>query len=648
MKERRKTGLSLLLLVYNYFIMHNTKQIRNFAIIAHIDHGKSTLADRILELTGLVTSRESKDRMMDTLELEQEKGITIKLQTARMKYIYQGNNDKFRTNEPYILNLIDTPGHVDFGYEVSRSLSATQGAVLLIDATQGIQAQTITNVYKAMEYDLTIIPVINKIDLPNANVPELINDLKTVFDFKEEEILLTSGKTGEGIPQLLEAIVENIKPVEDSSRKPLRALIFDTFYHEHKGVIAEIFVKDGFINKDDTLYLIGSDTTLEPIEIGYLNPRMVVNDVINAGEVGYIATGLKDIRDIHVGDTLTNTLVKSTVKPLDGYRQVKPMVFASVFPIDSETYNDFREALEKLALNDAALTYKKVHSQALGSGFLCGYLGLLHLEVVQERLEREFNIDLITTSPSVEYLLTLNTADYSKLPNFNNANLLEDGRYIVRTASEFPDPTLISKVEEPWNKIEIITPEKYIGAIMELAKSHRGIYKNMTYISDQLIHSQRHVSLSYEIPTAEIITTFFDKLKSVSQGYASLDYEYLEHRESKIVKVSVVVNYEVLEALSFISHVSNAETKGREVVEKLKTLIPRQQFKIPIQASINNNVIARETIQAYRKDVTAKLYGGDITRKKKLLEKQKKGKKRMKMFGSVELPKNVFIEALKI
>jgi len=628
--------------------MRNTKQIRNFAIIAHIDHGKSTLADRILELTGLVTSRESKDRMMDTLELEQEKGITIKLQTARMKYIYQGNNDKFKTNEPYILNLIDTPGHVDFGYEVSRSLSATQGAILLIDATQGIQAQTITNVYKAMEYDLTIIPVINKIDLPNANVPELINDLKTVFDFREDEILLTSGKTGEGIPQLLEAIVENIQPVEDSSQKPLRALIFDTFYHEHKGVIAEVFVKDGFINKDDTLYLVGSDTTLEPIEIGYLNPRMVVNEVINAGEVGYIATGLKNIRDIHVGDTLTNTLVKSTIKPLDGYRQVKPMVFASVFPIDSETYNDFREALEKLALNDAALTYKKVHSQALGSGFLCGYLGLLHLEVVQERLEREFNIDLITTSPSVEYLLTLNTSDYSKLPNFNNANLLENGRYIVRTASEFPDPTLISKVEEPWNKIEIITPEKYIGAIMELAKSHRGIYKNMTYISDQLIHSQRHVSLSYEIPTAEIITTFFDKLKSVSQGYASLDYEYLEHRESKIVKVSVVVNYEVLEALSFISHVSNAETKGREVVEKLKTLIPRQQFKIPIQASINNNVIARETIQAYRKDVTAKLYGGDITRKKKLLEKQKKGKKRMKMFGSVELPKNVFIEALKI
>lgn len=630
--------------------MHNTNLIRNFAIIAHIDHGKSTLADRILEITGSVSSRESKDRMMDTLELEQEKGITIKLQTARMKYNYQGSNSKFISEYPYILNLIDTPGHVDFGYEVSRSLSAAQGAVLLVDATQGIQAQTITNVYKAMEYDLTIIPVINKIDLPNANVPELVKELSLVFGFQEDEILLTSGKTGEGISQLLEVIVEKVPPPEDNTDQPLRALIFDTFYHEHKGVIAEVFVKDGAINKADDLHLIGSQISLEPIEIGYLNPNMIVNQTINTGEVGYIATGLKNIRDIHVGDTLTTkaALTKETVQPLAGYRQVKPMVFASVFPIDSETYNDFREALEKLALNDAALSYKKIHSQALGSGFLCGYLGLLHLEVVQERLEREFDIDLITTSPSVEYLLTLNTHDYSKLPNFNNANLTENGKYIVRTAAEFPDPTLIAKVEEPWNKIEIITPEKYIGAIMELAKSHRGVYKNMTYISDQLIHSQRHVSLSYEIPTAEIITTFFDKLKSVSQGYASLDYEYLEHRESKIVKVSIVVNYEVLEALSFISHVTNAETKGRDVVEKLKTLIPRQQFKIPIQAAINNNVIARETIQAYRKDVTAKLYGGDVTRKRKLLEKQKKGKKRMKMFGSVELPKNVFIEALKI
>jgi GTP-binding protein LepA len=628
--------------------MKDTDKIRNFAIIAHIDHGKSTLADRILEKTGSVTKREVKERMMDTLELEQEKGITIKLQTARMLYSYDGENSDL--DSEYILNLIDTPGHVDFGYEVSRSLSAAQGALLLVDATQGIQAQTITNVYKALEYDLTIIPVINKIDLPNANIEELIKELEIVFDFKRDEIIKTSGKTGEGVEDLLRAIVERIPAPEDKSDSPLRALIFDTFYHEHKGVIAEIFVTEGEIKKEDELHLIGSEINIEPIEIGYLTPAMLTDATINNGEVGYIATGLKNIRDIHVGDTLTtiSEYKNAALKPLTGYKHVKPMVFASVFPIDTENFNEFRDALEKLALNDAALAYTKIHSQALGSGFLCGYLGLLHMEVVQERLEREFNIDLITTSPSVEYNINLATSDYSKLPNFNNANFNKDGEYIIKTAAEFPDPTLIQTIKEPWNKIEIITPEKYIGAIMELAKDHRGIYKNMTYISDQLIHSQRHVNLHYEIPTAEIITTFFDKLKSVSQGYASLDYEYLEHRESKTVKVSILVNYEVLEALSFLSHVSNAETKGREVVTKLKDLIPRQQFKIAIQAAINTKVIARETIQAYRKDVTAKLYGGDVTRKRKLLEKQKKGKKRMKMFGSVAIPKDVFIEALKM
>lgn len=630
--------------------MSKIDHLRNFAIIAHIDHGKSTLSDRMLEKTGTVAERESRDRMMDTLELEQEKGITIKLQTARMLYKYDGQIDKYSQDPDFVLNLIDTPGHVDFGYEVSRSLSAAQGAVLLIDATQGIQAQTITNVYKALEYNLEIIPVINKIDLPNANVPELQKELHLVFGFDVNDILLTSGKTGEGIERLLQVIVEKIAPPKDNANQPLKALIFDSYYHEHKGVVAEVYVESGSIKFGDELKLIGSAKTVEPIEIGYLNPRMIQTKLINTGEVGYIATGLKSIREVHVGDTLTSKsdIENGLVEALPGYRPVKPMVFASVFPIESENYNDFRDALEKLALNDAALSYKKIHSQALGSGFLCGYLGLLHMEVVQERLEREFDIDLITTSPSVEYRLKLNTSDYSKLPNFNNANLTPDGYYIVRTAAEFPEPTLIGSVEEPWNKIEIISPEKYIGGLMELAKSHRGIYKNMTYVSDQLIHNQRHVTLSYEIPTAEIITTFFDKLKSVSQGYASLDYEFLDYRESNIIKVSVMVNYEVLEALSFLSHISNAEPKGRAVVEKLKTLVHRQQFKIPIQAAINNHVIARETIQAYRKDVTAKLYGGDVSRKKKLLQKQKRGKKRMKMFGSVELPKNVFIEALKI
>ena len=630
--------------------MNKINNIRNFAIIAHIDHGKSTLADRILELTQTVSKRESKDRMMDTLELEQEKGITIKLQTARMEYHYDGSDERYLNGKAYYLNLIDTPGHVDFGYEVSRSLSAVQGAILLVDATQGIQAQTITNVYKALEYDLLIVPVINKIDLPNANVPALRKELEIIFGFNQDDILLTSGKTGEGVAELLQKIVEEIPPPIDNSLKPLRALVFDSYYHEHKGVVAEVYVEDGHLDKSDALKLIGSGIEIQPIEIGFLNPNMVPDDSIDTGEVGYIATGLKNIRDVHVGDTVT-TLIdyeKQAVEQLTGYRPVKPMVFASVFPIDSDTYNEFREALEKLALNDAALTYVKIHSQALGSGFLCGYLGLLHLEVVQERLEREFDIDLITTAPSVEYRLRLNTTDVSKLPNYNNTNLSEDGYYTIRSASEFPDPSLINTIEEPWNKIEIIAPEKYIGALMELAKAHRGLYKNMTYISDQLIHSQRHVTLTYEIPTAEIITTFFDKLKSVSQGYASLDYEFLEYREGNIVKVNIMVNYEPIEALSFLSHFSNAENKGRVVVDKLKELLPRQQFKIPIQAAINHKVIARETIQAFRKDVTAKLYGGDITRKKKLLEKQKKGKKRMKMFGSVAIPKNVFIEALKM
>lgn len=630
--------------------MNKINNIRNFAIIAHIDHGKSTLSDRILELTNTVTIRESSDRMMDTLELEQEKGITIKLQTARMEYIYNGQIDNFKSEKPYILNLIDTPGHVDFGYEVSRSLSAVQGAILLVDATQGIQAQTITNVYKALEYELLIIPVINKIDLPNTNVPALKKELELVFGFTQEDILLTSGKTGEGVDILLQQIVEKVDAPTDTSEKPLRALVFDSYYHEHKGVVAEVYIEDGKLYKDDVMKLIGSDIEIEPIEIGYLNPNMVKNDNIFTGEVGYIATGLKNIRDVHVGDTLTTleAYEKEEIKPLVGYKPVKPMVFASVFPIESDNYNEFRDAMEKLALNDAALSYTKIHSQALGSGFLCGYLGLLHLEVVQERLEREFNIDLITTAPSVEYRVRLNTTDFSKLPNYNNTNLTDDGYYIIRSAAEFPDPSLINTIEEPWNKIEIIAPEKYIGGLMELAKAHRGIYKNMTYISDQLIHSQRHVTLTYEIPTAEIITTFFDKLKSVSQGYASLDYEFLEFRDGDISKVNIMVNYETIEALSFLSHESNAENKGRIVVDKLKTLLPRQQFKIPIQAAIHNKIIARETIQAFRKDVTAKLYGGDITRKKKLLEKQKKGKKRMKMFGSVAIPKNVFIEALKM
>lgn len=625
------------------------KQLRNFAIIAHIDHGKSTLADRMMEMTNTVTQRESSDRMLDTLELEKERGITIKLQTARMHHQYKGQNEEFNKNPDYILNLIDTPGHVDFSYEVSRSLAAAQGAILLVDATQGIQAQTLTTVYKAFEHDLEIIPVLNKIDLPSSNVERITQELKNVFGFKPEEILLTSGKTGAGVPELLEAIVERIPAPEVSEEHPTKALIFDSFYHEYKGVVALVALTQGEIRTGEEIYIVGSGAKLEPIEIGYLNPAMIPQKLIEAGEVGYVATGLKDIKKVHVGDTITllTDQKKGQVNQLPGYQSPKSMVYASLYPVDADDFGIFSEALEKLALNDAALNYKKEHSQALGSGYLCGYLGLLHLEITQERLEREFGISLITTSPSVEYKLKLKTKDYSKLPHFNPANISEDGFYNIRTAAEFPDPSLINEIQEPWAKLEILTPDRYIGSLMELSQKNRAVFKNMEYISNEHIEGEKHVILHYEVPTAEIITQFFDQLKSVSQGYASMDYNFLEYRDAQVVKVNIMVNHEIVEALSFLTFKDTAEFKGRAVVAKLKELIPRQQFKIPIQAAINQKVIARETIQAYRKDVTAKLYGGDVTRKKKLLEKQKKGKKKMKMIGNVELPKKVFLEALR-
>lgn len=618
----------------------NSSNIRNFAIIAHIDHGKSTLADRLMERTGAISKRDMKDRVMDTLELEQERGITIKLQTARMKHNFQG--------QEYILNLIDTPGHVDFSYEVARSLAAAEGAILLVDATQGIQAQTLTTVYKAFEYDLEIIPVINKIDLPNAEVEKVTHDLKKVFGFNKDEIVLTSAKTGIGVEELLDEIVKRVPPAQVEPNKPLRALIYDTFYHDHKGVVALVRVREGKISKNDELSSLGSKKEIEPIELGYLTPNMVVDEDILAGEVGYVATGLKDIRSLHVGDTLI--LAKDQEKnldPLPGYMPPKPMVFASLYPVEADDFAEFKDALEKLALNDAALTYKKETSQALGSGYLCGFLGLLHLEITQERLEREYEIDLITTSPTVEYKVRLTTDDMSKLENINIANIDSQGILHTRTAAEFPEPNFIESVSEPWVKLDILTPDQYIGSIMELAKKNRAEFIKMSYVTDQQIEGSKHVTLEFEMPTAEIVTNFFDHLKSISQGYASMDYSFIEYRETDVVRVNVMVNYEIVEALSFLTHRSNAETKGRAVVATLKDLIPRQQFKIPIQAAINQKVIARETIQAYRKDVTAKLYGGDITRKKKLLEKQKKGKRKMKMIGRVELPKDVFLKALK-
>lgn len=620
-------------------------KIRNFSIIAHIDHGKSTLADRILEQTGAIAKRDMKDRMLDTLELEQEKGITIKLQTSRMNLKYSGENESFKGQE-FILNLIDTPGHVDFSYEVSRSLAASEGAVLLVDATQGVQAQTISTVYKALENNLDLIPVINKIDLPSSDVPKTVEEMVATFGFDEKEIIKTSGKTGEGVEELLNAIIERF-PAPKEEGKDLKALIFDSFYDEHKGVVALIKLVSGELKSGENIYFYQTETELEPIEIGYLTPNLVEQKVLKIGEVGYIATGIKDIKKVHVGDTVTRKELAETITPLPGYKKPKPMVYASLYPVESDDFPQFSEALEKLGLNDSSLTFTKEHSAALGSGFLCGFLGLLHLEITLERLTREFDINLISTTPSVEYRVSLTTSDTSKLIGIN-PNRIDGNVLTSKTAAEFPDPTLIESIEEPWVKLEIITPERFIGAIMDLTNHHRGVYREMIYVSNsQQIQGEKHVILKYEIPTGEIITNFFDALKSVSQGYASLDYEHLDYRKSPIVKVNIIVNLEVVGPLSFLSHRDNAERRGRDMAAKLKELIPRQNFKIPIQAAIGGKVIARETIDAYRKDVTAKLYGGDITRKKKLLEKQKRGKKRLKTFGNVEIPKEAFLAALK-
>ncbi|GAB4283646.1 MAG: translation elongation factor 4 [Candidatus Dojkabacteria bacterium] len=644
--------------------------IRNFCIIAHIDHGKSTLADRLIEFTGALQKRDMKDRVLDTLDLERERGITIKLQTARLSYNYKSEKSETKTKSDasdgiYILNLIDTPGHVDFSYEVSRSVAASEGALLLIDASQGIQAQTLTTVYKAMEYDLTIIPVLNKVDLPNANVERVKKEVLETFGFSEDEIILASGKTGIGTKEILDAIVERVAPPDKEntliylpsydSKDPYdleatKALIFDSFFHEYKGAVSLVKVISGSIKKNKDLYIFGTETKISPIEIGYLNPAMVAGTEIKEGEVGYIATGLKDISKVHTGDTVTEYVSENKhrkITPLMGYQPPKPMVYASLYPVEASDYPEFAEALEKLSLNDAALQYEKEFSQALGNGFVCGFLGLLHLEITQDRLEREFGIDLISTTPTVEFKVKLTTKDYSKVQQINTSKIdRETNIATIRAASEFPDGSLYEYVEEPWVKMEILTPEEYIGDIMELAQSHRGIYKTMDYVSKNLSGS-KHVILKYDIPTVEIITSFFDKLKSISRGYASMDYEFIEFRKSDIVKVTILINSEEVEPMSFLTHRSSARNRAKALVTKLKDIIPRQQFKVPIQAAIGGEIISRETIQAYRKDVTAKLYGGDETRKKKLLEKQKKGKKRMKQFGSIEVPKEAFIAALK-
>lgn len=642
--------------------MTGISRIRNFCIIAHIDHGKSTLADRLLEFTGTLEKRDIKDRVMDTLELEQERGITIKLQTARMEYNYKaltGSQEAPQISKnleagKYTLNLIDTPGHVDFSYEVSRSIAAAEGALLLVDATQGVQAQTLSTYFKALEADLAIIPVLNKVDMDIADVDRVKLEMMETFGFKEEEIIMASGKTGLGVENILQAIVERIPaPMSDVNTNqpaPLKALIYDSFFHEYKGVVALVKVVSGELMNREKVYFMGSEAVNLPVEIGYLKPYMVTIDHLGTGEVGYIATGLKDIKQVHVGDTITRYFDNNShlqVEQLPGYQPAKPMVFASLYPVDAADFSDFQEALEKLALNDAALTYQRENSQALGTGFVCGFLGLLHLEIVQERLEREFDIDLISSSPTVEFKLKLTTTDYSKLGRFNPAHLDNEGLLHIRTASDFPDLSLVEEVQEPWVKVEIFTPEEYIGGIMELCQQKRGIYKSLNFLSESIISGTRHAVLVYEIPTLEIMVNFFDQLKSLSHGYASMDYNFLEYRRGDIVKVSVLINNVDAEALSFLVHRENAVRRGRFLTEKLAELIPRQQFSVPIQAAISGNILARADIKAFRKDVTAKLYGGDETRKMKLLNKQKKGKKKMKSIGKVEIPKEVFLSALR-
>jgi len=629
---------------------YNLSKIRNFSIIAHIDHGKSTLADRLLEVTKTVSNRNKKERIMDTLELEQERGITIKLQTARMEYFYSGENESLKSPDPYILNLVDTPGHVDFNYEVSRSLAASEGAILLIDAGQGIQAQTLTNYYKAIAQDLFIIPVINKIDLPNVNIEDIKESLINTFGFSEDEIIYTSGKTGAGVNELLNRIVEFVPSPNANLNEPTRCLIYDSFFHEYKGVIALVKVVSGQVMPHERIYTIGTQMTIDPIEIGFTNPELIAGTELHTGEIGYIATGLKSIKDIHVGDTITkynDNYLK--VPPLPGYTPPKPMVYASLYPIDADEFDVFNESLQKLALNDSALTFVKESSKALGSGFLCGLLGLLHLAITQERLSRKFDIEVITTSPSVEYLAELNTTDYSKISNINIANIDDNKILHIHTAMEYPDKTLIKSIKEPWVYLEIITPEEYLGNIMDLCQKNRGIYMEMQYISSALINGSKQVIIKYEIPISEIITSFFDKLKSVSQGYASMDYSETHYKEGSIEKVTVIINHEVVEALSFLSHSYNAEYKGRQLVEKLSELIPRQQIPIPIQAGLGMKIFARATVKAYRKDVLAKMSGGDVSRKIKLLEKQKKGKKKAKekLIGKISVPQDVFLKALR-
>jgi GTP-binding protein LepA len=616
------------------------KNIRNFCIIAHIDHGKSTLADRFLEITGTVSKRDLKEQTLDTMELERERGITIKLQPARMIWNpyhqapknkpqntnnFENQNSKLETTgSDYILNLIDTPGHVDFSYEVSRSLAAVEGAILVVDASQGIEAQTLSTLYAAIDAGLEIIPVINKIDLPHAEPEKVAEEIINLLGCKKEEIIHASGKTGEGVTDILNEIIDKVpapKIIKDSGPK---ALIFDSFYDSYKGVMIYVRIFNGEIKKGDKLKLMAEGNPAEVIEVGYLKPTLNPQSKLENGEIGYIVTGLKETARARVGDTVTTQKEPAQI-PLSGYKKVKPFVYAGIYTTVGDDFPLLREALEKLSLSDSSLEYEPEKSQALGFGFRCGFLGLLHMEIVKERLEREFNLSLITTAPSVSY------------------EIEKTNQEVIRISSpaELPEKTEIKEIREPFTKLEVVTPANYIGSIMELVQSKRGVYKNTSYLDET------RAVLSYECPLSEIVTDFYDRLKSVSSGYASVNYEFIGYKAEDLVKVDILINSEPFDTLAIIAHKNFAQKQGDRLVRKLKELIPKQNFKIPIQAAIGGKIIAREDITALRKDVTAKLYGGDVTRKRKLLEKQKKGKEKMKMVGRVQIPSDTFIKLLK-